>query len=166
MTIPFIDLSTQTHRQILVDRELGQYLGRPSTCLLEAGLNLLCVYSKGHGQGPIVLKRSLDGGLTWSERLPTPASWITSLETPTLHRVVDAAGVKRLVLWSGLYPARLSVSEDDGNSWSEFKPAGVWGGMVVMSSLAPMRNVPGQYVAMSHDDGHWHAPGVENVAFR
>ena len=54
-------------------------------------------------------------------RLPTPASWATSLETPTIHRTVDAAGRKRLLLFSGLYPVRLSVSEDDGTSWCELR---------------------------------------------
>ena len=48
------------------------------------------------------------------ERLPTPENWSTSKEVPTIHRVVDAKGVKRLILWSGLYPARISVSENDG----------------------------------------------------
>ncbi|MBL8843223.1 MAG: exo-alpha-sialidase, partial [Planctomycetes bacterium] len=51
-----------------------------------------------------------DGGRTWSERLPTPASFATSLEVPTLHRVVDAADRERLLLWSGLHPARRALS--------------------------------------------------------
>src|SRR5882762_9658194 len=102
-TIPLLDLSEQKHRQIVVDREKGQYLGHPTTFLFEDGKTMLIVYPKGHGKGAIVMKRSNDGGLTWSERLPTPKSWETSLEVPTLHRVVDAAGKKRIVMFSGLY---------------------------------------------------------------
>ncbi|MCA9233642.1 MAG: exo-alpha-sialidase, partial [Planctomycetales bacterium] len=34
-TIPTIDLADQTHRQVVVDREAGQYLGHPTTVLLE-----------------------------------------------------------------------------------------------------------------------------------
>jgi hypothetical protein len=34
-TIPTIDLADQTHRQIVVDKEEGQYLGHVSTVLLE-----------------------------------------------------------------------------------------------------------------------------------
>jgi len=153
-TIPTLDLSGDAQRQVVVDREPGQYLGHPTTVLLEDGRTMLCVYPKGHGRGPIVYKRSTDGGRTWSERLPTPASWATSLEVPTLHRVRDAAGKKRLILWSGLYPARLAVSEDDGQTWSELQPAGDWGGIVVMGSVQALQT-PGHYLAMFHDDGRF-----------
>jgi hypothetical protein len=153
-TIPTIDLSGETQRQVVVDREPGQYLGHVTTVLLEDGKTILAVYPKGHGRGAIVYKRSGDGGLTWSERLPTPASWATSQEVPTIHRVIDAAGKKRLILWSGLYPARLAVSEDDGASWSELKPAGEWGGIVTMGFVAPLK-APGRYLAMFHDDGRY-----------
>ena len=112
--IPLIDLAGEKQGQVIVDREPGQYLGHPTTVLLEDGRTILCVYPKEHGKGPIVLKRSTDGGLTWSERLPLPATWSTGKETPTMHRVVDAAGKKRLIVWFGLYPARLASSEDDG----------------------------------------------------
>lgn len=150
-----IDLDPEANRQVIVDREAGQYLGHPTTCLLEDGKTLLCVYPKGHGRGGIVYKRSSDGGRTWSERLPTPESWTTSREVPTIHRVLDANGTKRLILWSGLYPARLSVSEDDGGSWSELKPVGDWGGIVVMGFVEALGTAPGHYLAMFHDDGRF-----------
>ncbi len=154
-SIPIIDLAPDTQRQVEVDREPGQYLGHPTTVLLEDGRTILCVYPKGHGRGPIVFKRSTDGGLTWSDRLPTPASWATSKETPTIHRVIGPDGTKRLILWSGLSPARLAVSEDDGASWSELEPAGEWGGIVVMGCLTDLRTGPGHYLAMFHDDGRF-----------
>lgn len=150
-----LDLDGQTDRQIVVDREPGQYLGHPTTCLLEDGRTILCVYPKGHGRGAIVFKRSTDGGLTWSDRLPTPANWATSKETPTLHRVTDADGTRRVIMWSGLYPARLAVSEDDGHHWSELRPAGEWGGIVVMGFVEPIRGQPGHSLAMFHDDGRF-----------
>ena len=152
-TIPVIDLTFETDRQVVVDREGGQYLGHPSAVLLEDGETILCVYPKGHGRGAIVYKRSDDGGRTWSERLDPPDSWATSLEVPTIHRVIDGAGNKRLILFSGLYPARLAVSEDDGASWSGLEAVGEWGGIVVMGSVA--RLADGRYGAWFHDDGRF-----------
>jgi hypothetical protein len=153
-TIPTLDLARQTDRQVIVDREPHQYLGHPSTVLLEDGRTILIVYPQGHGRGAVVLKRSTDGGLTWSERLPVPENWSTSQETPTIHRVVDPFGQKRLIVWSGLFPARLSVSNDDGRTWSPLAPVGDWGGIVVMGSVVPLAD-QGHYLAMFHDDGRW-----------
>jgi hypothetical protein len=153
-SIPTIDLSDQKQRQVVVDQELGQYLGHPTTVLLEDNQTIITVYPKGHGKGPIVMKRSEDGGKTWSDRLSTPENWSTSLETPTIHRVIDAAGTKRLIVWSGLYPARLAVSEDDGDTWSPLEKAGDWGGIVVMGGVVPVGD-PGNYLAMFHDDGRF-----------
>jgi len=154
-TIPLVDLAAERERQVVVDREPGQYLGHPTTVLLEDGRTIVAVYPKGHGRGPIVMKRSADGGLTWSGRLPVPENWETSLETPTIHRVVGADGTKRLILFSGLFPARLSMSADDGLSWTSLMPAGDWGGIVVMSALVELRDGRGRYMAMFHDDGRF-----------
>ncbi|NLJ43055.1 MAG: exo-alpha-sialidase [Bacteroidales bacterium] len=152
LRIPVIDLNGETFRQVVVDREKGQYLGHPTTVLLEDGKTILAVYPKGHGKGAIVYKRSTDGGLTWSNRLPTPESWKTSLEVPTIFRTIDPQGEKHLILFSGLYPARLAHSEDDGITWSELEPAGDWGGVVVMASLTPLKTGKGHYMALFHDD--------------
>ncbi len=150
-----IDLNDDLDRQVIVDREEGQYLGHPTTCLLEDGKTILCVYPKGHGKGGIVYKRSTDGGLTWSPRLPTPENWATSQEVPTLHRVVGPDGQRRIILWSGLHPARLAVSEDDGATWSPLKPVGQWGGIVVMGFVESLKTGRGDYLAMFHDDGRF-----------
>jgi arylsulfatase len=154
-SIPFLDLSGEKARQVIVDREPGQYLGHPTTVLLEDHQTIIAVYPKGHGRGAIIMKRSTDGGRTWSARLPTPKSWETSLETPTIHRVIDATGRKRLILFSGLYPIRMSVSEDDGRTWSELKPIGDFGGIVAMGFVEPLQTGRGHYLAMFHDDGRF-----------
>jgi len=152
-SIPTVDLAGETQRQVVVDREEGQYLGHPTTVLLEDRRTMIAVYPKGHGRGAIVMKRSADAGKTWSKRLPVPKSWATSKEVPTLYRVVDRRGTKRLIMFSGLYPIRMAVSEDDGKRWSELKPIGEFGGIVAMSSLARLKN--GDYLALFHDDGRF-----------
>lgn len=158
-----LDLADQTARQVIVDREAGQYLGHPTTVLLEDGKTIVTVYPKGHGKGAIQLKRSDDGGLTWSDRLPTPENWTTSQETPTIHRVVDAEGKKRLILFSGLYPIRQSVSEDDGRTWTPLKPIGDFGGVVAMSSVERLKD--GRYMALFHDDGRFLRGKGERTVF-
>jgi len=152
-TIPLIDLAGDTARQVLVDREPGQYLGHPTTVLLEDNTTMITVYPKGHGRGAIVMKRSDDAGLTWSERLPVPENWATSKEVPTIHRVIDPQGVKRLILFSGLYPIRMAVSEDDGKTWSSLEPIGDYGGIVAMGCVERLKN--GDYIALFHDDGRF-----------
>ena len=153
-SIPIIDLDARTQGQSVVDREKGQYLGHVTTVLLEDSRTILAVYPKGHGRGAIVYKRSDDAGLTWSGRLPTPKSWETSKEVPVMRRVVDAAGKKRLIMFSGLYPCRMAVSEDDGATWSELEPLGDWGGIVCMGDVIALKK-PGHYMAMFHDDGRF-----------
>lgn len=163
-TIPVVDISGEKSRQVIVDREPGQYLGHPTTVLLEDNRTMLIVYPKGHGRGAIVYKRSADAGKTWGERLPTPKSWETSLEVPTLHRVVDASGKRRIIMFSGLFPIRMAFTEDDGAHWSELEPIGQFGGVVTMATVLPLKT-PGHYLAFFHDDGRF-IRGGDKTAFK
>ena len=164
-SIPLLDISGDARRRVIVDREEGQYLGHPTTVLLEDDRTMLCAYPKGHGRGPICLKRSPDGGRTWGERLPVPPNFATSKETPTIHRVVDRAGNRRLILFSGLYPIRMASSDDDGETWTPLAPIGDFGGIVAMSSVAPLR-APGEYIALFHDDGRFFKGTDRRIGFR
>ncbi len=157
-SIPTVDLAGETHRQVVVDREPGQYLGHPSTLLLPDNRTILIAYPKGHGRGAIVYKKSLDGGHTWTERLPTPENWDTSMEVPTLFRLVDPEGVPRIVMFSGKAGGiRVAYSEDEGDSWSPLQPIRTpgpgYGGIVAMGSMVELND--GSYMAFFHDDGRW-----------
>jgi len=152
LQIQVVDLDQDKFRQVIVDQEPGQYLGHPTTVLLDDKLTILITYPKGHGKGAVVYKKSFDAGLTWTERLNTPKSWETSKEVPTLFRVEDSTGSKRIVMFSGLYPTRMAISEDDGMTWSELEAVGDWGGIVVMGSLISLNTGEGHYMAFFHDD--------------
>ena len=151
--VPWIDLDGEAALQSVVDREEGQYLGHPTTALLVDGRTILAVYPKGHGRGAICLKRSEDGGRSWSSRLPVPENWSTSQETPTIHRVPVPGGGERLILFSGLHPIRMASSEDEGRTWTPLEPIGDYGGIVAMAAVEAMAD--GSLLAFFHDDGRF-----------
>jgi lysophospholipase L1-like esterase len=148
----WLDLDADASRQVTVRQVVGKYLGHPTTVTLGNG-DLLCVHPEGHGKGAIVLQRSRDGGRSWSEPLPVPENWATSLETPTIHRLVAGDGKARLVLFSGLHPIRSSVSLDEGATWTPLAPIGDFGGIVAMASVVPLAS--GRHAAFFHDDGRY-----------
>jgi len=151
--IPIIDLAHETSRQVIIGKEKDQYLGHPTTVLLEDGKTMFIVYPKGHGRGSIIMKKSTDQGKTWSKRLEVPKSWASSKEVPTLYPTIDKEGKKRIIMFSGLNPIRLAVSENNGKSWSELKPIFDFGGIVAMGDMIRLKN--GDYMAFFHDDGRF-----------
>lgn len=150
-----LDLEAESRRQVIVDRVPGQYLGQPDTVLLEDWQTILVAYPNGHGGPDTLLKRSADGGRTWSDRLPVPDSFRGPHNAPTIHRLVGSDGARRLLINTSFPVMRYALSEDDGATWSDLRP--MWGhkwrrggkGHAPMKSVLPVAG--GCYLGMYHD---------------
>jgi len=145
-----LDLSGDTARHVIVAQGTEQvYQGHPTTLLMPDGKTVFCVWTYNHGGpcGPI--KRSDDGGRTWSDLLPVPESWHSVRNCPAIYRLVDPAnrdveagqppdvpvlepvralGHARLFVFAGQGPdgtMHVSHSEDEGRTWSEMRSTGL-----------------------------------------
>ncbi|MCW6683017.1 DUF6067 family protein [Aerococcaceae bacterium NML160702] len=118
-------------KKFVMDRKRAEYLGQPDMVKLKDDRTLITIYPKGHGHGELVMKRSEDGGITWSERLVTNPTWVTSKETPTLYTLDFTDGRQEILLvtggpklegWGdGTGGISTSISKDKGATWSDFQ---------------------------------------------
>lgn len=134
--MPIIDISEQTERHVILARGTEtDWYGHPSTVLLPDGKTIYCCWqerhdgSRKHGAPGCFMKRSDDGGLTWSDYIDLPASWSEiGCGCPTIHRLIDQQGVARILFFcrdqtrSSIF---VGISEDDGATWSELRPIGL-----------------------------------------
>ncbi len=160
--IPVLDISEERSRLTIVDSIIGTYLGHPDTVLMGDGRTMFVVYPLGHG-GATVLKRSDDGGLSWSDRLPTPENWLQTANVPTIFRLTDSIGTERLVVFNNMTlpfdshspggrgkDLHQSVSIDGGQTWTPLEPNGMY------TQVAPNTVVPisgGRYLTVYQIDG-------------
>ncbi len=128
-----IDLSNDTSRHVIVAQGTEKiYQGHPTTVLLPDGKTIYCVWTINHGGPAGPMKRSNDGGRTWSDLLPVPDSWHKTRNCPTIWRLTDPQGVPRLVVYAGEGPDKMmhqSHSLDDGRTWTEMQSLGLEGVM-------------------------------------
>ena len=130
--IPTVDISGETERQVIVAQGTQRtWQGHPNTLLMPDGKTIFCSWqgredsTREHGAPGGLLKRSDDGGLTWSDLLDVPANWREiGRGHPTIHRLVDPKGVARLFVFQRT-PDRSSMlqamSEDGGAMWSSMQ---------------------------------------------
>jgi hypothetical protein len=143
-SIPVIDLSDETERHVIVAQGTSDsYKGHPTTLLMPDGKTMFCVYPLGHGGPGAVLRRSDDGGLTWSGPLDTPENWQQSNNCPALYRLVAPDGKERLFVFEGNGQMRQAMSEDGGRTWSLMEKNGL---NTVMPFTSVIRLKDGRYL--------------------
>lgn len=132
-TLPTVDVSGETNRHVIIAQGTEtDWQGHPHTLLLPDGKTMFCVWqgrhdgTGRHGAPCGLLKRSNDGGLSWSELLDVPANWMEiGRGSPTIHRLVDAKGAARLFVYCRDEDRTTflhAMSEDEGKTWSPMQP--------------------------------------------
>ncbi|MFC3196802.1 sialidase family protein [Parapedobacter deserti] len=123
------DISGDTLRQVVVAQgDSITYQGHPTTVLLPDGKTMYCVWTYNHGGPCGPLKRSTDGGLTWSELLDVPENWSSVRNCPTIYRLPHPDGGHHLFVFAGTGPdgsMYQSFSTDDGKRWSPMESNGM-----------------------------------------
>lgn len=100
----------------------------PSACVTKSGA-VLVVYNKAHIAGrELLLSRSTDGGKTWTEPWAIPPTTNARLTPGSLTALRDG---RILLTWArnadpqNQRQQMMSISADEGKTWSEARPLGI-----------------------------------------
>lgn len=141
--LPVVDLSRDTAKHVMVAEgtELV-YQGHPTTVLLPDGKTIYAVWTYEHGGFCGPMKRSDDGGKTWSPLLQTPESWSSVKNCPTIWRLQDPQGNWNMHVYAGSGPSGKgmyrSTSTDEGKTWSEMEHLGLPRGPMPFCTIEPI----------------------------
>lgn len=132
ITIPTIDISQDTSRHVVIAQGTeNQRQGHPSTLLMPDGSTMYVIWTHGHGGPAGPVKKSEDGGQTWSELMDVPDSWKEYANCPPLYLLKDSQGKQRLTTYVNrgpngfkMYQAELDLGR---NEWSSFEPVKIAG---------------------------------------
>jgi len=130
MSIPFVEISGDTRRQVVIARgtQTDQH-GHCDTVLMADGRTVFTAWCMNHAGHLGPLARSDDGGLSWSFPLSTPPDWKHVIRaTPVLHRLTDPQGIERIFIFGGCgFPGNLysAFSTDLGKTWLPMKELGL-----------------------------------------
>lgn len=122
-------LTSRPERHVVIDRRAGHYLCFPDVCLTGTGA-LLCVYNEFDRhvgtRRRLMLRRSEDGGKTWSAPRLLSA-WES--HCPRISRLPDGGGGWAYVIADDHGPT-LYWSADDGQSWVSHTGEGLGHGLI------------------------------------
>lgn len=148
--LPFVDISSETQRHIVIAAGTEEvYQGHPTTLLLADNKTMFCVWSVNHGgpAGPMAI--SHDAGITWTrmdEQLPP--GFKNHKNCPSIYRMMDmTTGKIRLWVFSAQPNMPRIMSEDGGKTWTELPPLGFEN---VMTFSSVVRLSDGTYLGFYH----------------
>lgn len=150
---PTIDLSQDVARQTVVARGTdSMYQGHPTTVLLPNGKSILAVWTINHAGFCGPMKRSDDGGVTWSELLPVPESWRTVKNCPAIYDLPAPSGKKTYFVFAGAGKELNQMFQShstDGITWSPMKSIGVGPASMPFCTIVPV-NKGKKLIAMTN----------------
>lgn len=125
ITIKTLDISSDIHRQSVIAQGTEMIRQGHPTAVQTADNTLYVMWTYGHGGPCGPLKKSEDGGQTWSNLLHVPENWILHSNCPAFYTLKDPNGKERIISYVSRGPAGFkmyhTVSEDNGNTWSPFR---------------------------------------------